>query len=130
MNSYNPIQLSAWQANVDMKYFIFRWKVIEYCANYATTSELCSIPMKEVFQKIVSSLKEGNTSLTAVQKLLISGIAERDYLSQETCHLLQLPMFKPSRDFVVLSLDGSRAATMPSILDHHVRRPTTSTSIL
>ena len=137
VNSYNPLQLSAWRANVDMKYIISRRKVIEYCAKYATKSEPRSIPMKEVFQKIVGSLKEGNTSLTAVQKLLISGIAERDYSSQETCHLLlQLPMFKSSRDFIVLSLDGSRVVehnaeqnqvtTMPSILDHYVRRPSTS----
>ena len=45
-----------------------------------------------------------------MQKLLINSVGERDYLAQESCHLLlQLPMFKASRDFVVLSLDGSRA---------------------
>ena len=32
MNSYNPLQLSAWRANVDMQYCISRRKVIEYCA--------------------------------------------------------------------------------------------------
>ncbi len=45
-------------------------------------------------------------------------------------------MFRASRDFVVLSLDGSRAvesqlqegqpATAPSILDHYISRPTTT----
>ena len=44
-------------------------------------------------------------------------------------------MFKSSRDFVVLSLDGSRAlepnieaqaATVPSILDCYLTRPSTS----
>ena len=45
-------------------------------------------------------------------------------------------MFKASRDFIVLSLDGSRAvedhlqedgrATAPSILDHYLVRPSTS----
>ena len=82
------------------------------------------------------SLKDGNTALTAIQKLLINSIGQRDYSSQETCHiLLQLPMFKASRDFVVLSLDGTRAvqqniegeaATAPSIVDYYIRRPTTS----
>ena len=82
------------------------------------------------------SLKDDNTSLKAVQKLLINSVGERDYSAQETCHLLlQLPMFKASRDFIVLSLDGSRAvedqlnedqpATALSILDHYVARPTT-----
>lgn len=80
------------------------------------------------------SLKEGNNSLKAVQKLLINSVGERDYSAQETCHLLlQLSMFKASRDFIVLSLDGSRAvedrlegghhATVPSIVDHYCARP-------
>ena len=86
----------------------------------------------------MKSLKDGNTALTAVQKLLINSIGQRDFSSQETCHLLlQLPMFKASRDFVVLSLDGTRAveqnieeaeaATAPSIVDHYKRRPSTGT---
>ena len=137
VNSYNPLQLSSWRANVDMKYLVSRQKVVEYCAKYATKSEPRSEPMKETFKLIVDSLKDSNTSLTAIQKLLINSIGERDYSSQETCHLLlQLPMFKASRDFVVLSLDGSRivdnttqdgqVATALSIFDHYVRRPTTS----
>jgi len=92
--------------------------------------------MREIYQKIMDSLKSGNTSLTVVQKLLIGSIGEQDYSAQETCHLLmQLPMFKASRDFVVLSLDGSRLmqqnltdgqpATSPSILDCYLARPST-----
>ena len=137
VNSYNPLQLSSWRANVDMKYLVSKQKVVEYCAKYATKSEPRSEPTKETFKLIVDSLKDSNTSLTAIQKLLINSIGERDYSSQETCHLLlQLPMFKASRDFVVLSLDGSRivdnttqdgqVATALTIFDHYVRRPTTS----
>ncbi len=137
VNSYNPVQLSAWRANVDMQYCVSRHKVIEYCAKYATKCEPRSQTLKEVFTTIVRSLKDDSTSLKAVQKLLINSVGERDYSAQETCHLLlQLPMFRASRDFIVLSLDGSRAvedqlqegqpATAPSILDHYIRRPTTS----
>ena len=136
VNSFNLVQLSAWRANVDMQYCVSRHKVIEYCAKYATKCEPRSQPMKEIFAKIVRSLKDDSTSLKAVQKLLINSVGERDYSAQETCHLLlQLPMFKASRDFIVLSLDGSRAveeqlnegqpATALSILDHYVARPTT-----
>ena len=93
-------------------------------------------PIKEIFAKIVRILKDDNTSLKAVQKLLINSVEERDYSAQETCHLLlQLPMFKASWDFTVLSLDGSRAvqeqldegqpATALSILDHYIARPAT-----
>ena len=136
INSFNPVQLSAWRANVDMQYCVSRHKVIEYCAKYATKSEPRSQPLKEIFTTIVRSLKDDSTSLKAVQKLLINSVGERDYSAQETCHiLLQLPMFRASRDFVVLSLDGSRAveehltedqpATALSALDHYTTRPST-----
>ena len=92
--------------------------------------------MKEIFAKIVRNLKDDNTSLKAVQRLLINSVGERDYSAQETCHLLlQLPMFKASLDFIVLSSDRSRAveeqldegqpATALSILDHYIARPAT-----
>ena len=69
LNSFNPIQLSGWRANVDMKYIASRQKVIQYCAKYATKSEPRSQPMREIFEKFVHSLKNGNTSLTVVQKV-------------------------------------------------------------
>ena len=71
---------------------------MEYCAKYATKSEPHSEPMKETFKLIVNSLKDSNTSLTAIQKLQINSIGKCDYSSQEIYHqLLQLPMFKGSR---------------------------------
>ena len=134
VNSFNPVQLSGWRANVDMQYCVSRQKVIEYCAKYATKSEPRSQSLNEVFWTIVKSLNEDSTSLKGVQKLLINSVGERDYSAQETCHLLQLPMF---RDFIVLSLDGPCAveerleedqpATATSILDHFIARPATET---
>ena len=49
VNSFNPVQLSAWRANVDMQYCVARHEVIEYCAKYATKSEPHSQQMKEIF---------------------------------------------------------------------------------
>ena len=134
VNSFNPVQLSAWRANVDMQYIVSRRRVLEYCTKYVTKSEPRSLPLRNLFANLVQGLKEGNTSLQMVQKLLINCVGERDYSAQETCHLLlQLPMFKSSREFLVLSLDGSRAvhseltegenATAPSIVDHYCARP-------
>ena len=135
VNSYNPVQLSAWRANVDMQYIVSRRRVLEYCTKYVTKSEPKSQSLREVYTTIVRSLQECSTSLKAVQKLLMNTVGERDYSTQETCHLLQLPMFKASRDFIVLSLDGSRAvenhleedqrATALSIIDQYMHRPTT-----
>ena len=119
-----------------MQYCLSRHRVVEYCAKYATKCEPRSQPLKEVFTNIVRSLKDDDTSLKAVQKLLINSVGERDYSAQETCHLLlQLPMFRASRDFIMLSLDGSHAvedcldedqpATALSALDHYIGCPTT-----
>ena len=89
INNYNPVQLSAWRANVDIKFVVSRRKVIEYCAKYATKSEPRSQSLKDIFAAIVRGLNDDSTSsLRAVQKLLINSIGERDYSAQETCHLL------------------------------------------
>ena len=134
INSFNPVQLSVWHANVDMQYIVSRQRVLQYCTKYVTMSEPRSQSLEEIFTATVRSLREGNSSLKAVQKLLINTVGERDYSAQETCHLLlQLPMFKASCDFIILSLDGSRAvqnhleegqrATALSIVDHYIERP-------
>ena len=110
VNSFNPVQLSAWHVNVDMQCIVSRRKVIEYCTKYLTKSEPRSQALKDIFTNIGCSIKDGNRSLTAVQKLLINSVGERDYSAQEMCHLLlQIPMFKDSRDFFVFSLDRSKA---------------------
>lgn len=136
INSYNPLQLSAWRANVDMQHCISRKKVIEYCAKYATKTEPRSEPLKLVYKNIVQQLTDSDKSLKVVQKLLINSVGERDYSAQETCHLLlQLPLYIASRDFVILSVDGTRVvedrldedkpATSLSIVDHYKNRPRT-----
>ena len=110
--------------------------MINYCAKYATKSEPRSQPLKDVYKHIIKGLGDSDTSLKAVQKLLINSVGERDYSAPETSHLLlQIPLFMASRDFVVLSLDGSRAladkldddraATNLSSLDHYKARPDT-----
>ena len=50
INSYNPLQLYAWSANVDMQYCISHRKVIEYCA---TKTEPRSEPLKIVYKNDV-----------------------------------------------------------------------------
>ena len=135
INSYNPVQLSAWRGNVDMQYCVSKHRVIEYITKYATKCEPRSETMKDVYANIVRNLKDDSTALQVVQKLLINSVGERDFSAQETCHLLlQLPLVKSTRDYVILSLDGSRQvqeeqmedsttrATAPSILDHYIQQ--------
>ena len=120
-----------------MQYCISK-QVMEYCANYATNCEPHSVPLRETFSSIVRGLTDDSISLKAVSKLLLSSIGERDFLHRK-CHLLlQLPLYKALRDFIVLSLDGSRVLhdnfTMINQLPNHWQltsaRPDSDSSFL
>ena len=89
-----------------------------------------------MYKNIVQHLTDSDKSLKVVQKLLINSVGERDYSARETCHLLlQLPLYIASRDFIILSVDGTRVvgdrldqdkpATSLSILDHYKNRSRT-----
>lgn len=84
INSYNPIQLSAWRGNVNMQYCVSKHKVIEYITKYATKCEPRSETMKEVYNNIVRQLTDNSIALQLIQKLLISTVGERDISAQET----------------------------------------------
>ena len=85
----------------------------------------------------MKSINDDGNPLKVVQKLLTSTVGERDFSAQETFHLLMmlLPMVRSSRNFVVLSLDGSREVddnleenkpvTVESQLDQYCARPDT-----
>ena len=95
LNGYNPVQLSAWRANVDMQYVVSRRKVIKYVAKYATKCEPRSKALQDIYSTIMKSIKDDGTPLKVVQKLLTSTVGERDFSAQETCHLLlMLPMIR------------------------------------
>ena len=137
LNNYNPIQMSSWRGNGDMQVVASRTRLIKYCAKYAAKPEPHSKALKSTYGKIMKNLKDDGNSLKMVQKLMISSVGERDFSAQETCHLLlQIPLYRASRDFFVLSLDGSRELqhrleegnelTMDTILDHYCARPNTT----
>ena len=87
LNGYNPVQLSAWRANVDLQYVVSQQKVTKYVAKYAIKSEPMSKALQEVYRSIMKSVNDDGTPLKVVQKLLTSTVGERDFSAQETCHL-------------------------------------------
>ena len=121
---------------MDLQYVVSRQKVTKYVAKYATKTEPRSKALQEVYRSIMKNINDDGTPLKVVQKLLTSNVGERDFSAQETCHLLlMLPMVRSSRDFVVLSLDGSpevddnletdKPVTVESQLDQYCARPDT-----
>ena len=121
---------------MDLQYVVSRQRVTKYVAKYATMSEPRSEALQEVYRSIMKSINDDGTPLKVVQKRLTSTVGERDFSAQETCHLLlMLSIVSSSRDFVVLSLDGSREVddnleadkpvTIESQLDQYCARPDT-----
>ena len=85
---FNPVQLSVLCANVDIQYCYLTKRSLNTVQSMQLNVNLnCFQSMKEIFAKIVRSLKDDNTSLKAVQKLLINSVGERDYSAQETCQV-------------------------------------------
>lgn len=103
----------------------------------STSPNVISQPqsLKEVFTAITLGPREGNSSPKAVQKLLIKAVGGRNMLKKTRQMLLQPPMFKISRDFIV-SLEGlhvmehhlenGQHTTAFSIVDHYMGRPDTT----
>ena len=58
VNSFKPLQLSTWRANVDLQYIVSRNRVIVYCTKYVTKSEPQSQSLKELYTTIVRSLQK------------------------------------------------------------------------
>ena len=64
----------------------------------------------EIFNNILNISNPDDPSLTSIQKLLLSSVAERDMSAQETSHLLLgLPLYHSSRTFVSLNLSTESA---------------------
>ena len=135
VNSYNPVQLVSWRANVDLQACVSRHKVVSYTAKYASKSEPRSKTLAEIFSKILEN-KEDVTNKKLAQKILIESVANRDYPAAEVCHLLlQLPLYTSSRDFVTLNLDDSlqvvcnpdsnKRSTVSTLIEIYKSRPNT-----
>ena len=83
LNGYNPVQLSAWRANVDLQYVVSWQKVTKYVAKYATKSEPMSKALQEVYRSIMKSVNDDGTPLKVVQKLLTSTVGRETFLHKK-----------------------------------------------
>ena len=139
VNNYNEIMLQTWRANCDIQFVVSIHKLQQYAAKYVTKTEPRSKTLLDVLQAIME--KTDTNDIKAVQQLLISSVGTRDYSAQEVClHLLGLPLFSASREFVYLSLDGSReladnlseeqSITKLNLVDLYMDRPDSENSLI
>ena len=68
LNSYNPVQLSAWRANMDMQYVVSRQRVIQYVAKYATKSKPRSKGLRAIYSNIMKTLNDDGSGTETPDK--------------------------------------------------------------
>ena len=109
LNCHNRALVQTWRANVDFQLIQDRRKVIEYLAKYISKAEPESQDLKHLLDVALrsSDSTSQHATRTAVQRLLVKAVCERDISAQEVCHhLLELPMVLCTRQFHVLAVDG------------------------
>ena len=79
---------------------------LQYISKYASKAETRSAAFSEIFNEILSNSEAEDSSLSSIQKLILSSVVKRDISAQETCHLiLRIPLYHSSRSFVSLNLN-------------------------
>ena len=103
LQRYNPVVTSIWRANTDFSPIVSEKAVYYYIANYASKSEKISKDLQECLKEICNSMSDNLHAKTAIQKLFISTLCERDYSAQEVIHLLMSwPLYHSSRTYITL----------------------------
>jgi len=97
INPHDRIQLHGWRVNIDLKPILSIHAALQYISKYASKAEPRSAAFSEIFTQILNNSEDNDSSLSSIQKLLLTSVAERDISAQETCHLLlSLPLYHSS----------------------------------
>ena len=109
LNCHNRAVVQTWRANVDFQLVHDRRRVVEYLAKYVSKAEPVSQNLQDLLDLALrtADVTSETATTTAVQRLLVKAVCERDISAQEVCHhLMELPMVLCSRQFHVLAVDG------------------------
>ena len=88
LNTFNPLFILGWRANIDIRPVTNQESVVSYIAKYASKSEDKSQSYKDLLHSAISKLNDGDPAHAAYQKMLSSFVAEHDISGQEVCHVL------------------------------------------
>ena len=93
VNRHQRIQLQGLRANCDMQLIIDHHACVEYLAKYAAKAEKLSSIAKDVFENVISHIAYDSSPQSAMQKIFIKSVVERDMGIQEVMH--QILSLKP-----------------------------------
>ncbi|KAL2497795.1 Uncharacterized protein Adt_23345 [Abeliophyllum distichum] len=116
--SHNRKVLQTWRANIDWSPVLSVQSVIHYIAKYAAKAEPASKTFTDTLRQIVDDLRRPcPTARSAIKRLLVKSVSERDISAQEVCYLLMgYPLTNSSRKCVLLNVSET------SILSLSLRR--------
>jgi hypothetical protein len=78
INPHDRLQLQGWRANVDLKPILSIQVALNYIAKYASKSEPRSATFSDMLTRILNNSNPSDSSLSAIQRLLLQTVAERD----------------------------------------------------
>ena len=115
VNRHQQIQLQGWRANCDIQLIIDHHACIEYLAKYASKGEKMSSVARDAFVNVVSRLRDDSSPKSAIRKLMMKCVGERDMGIQEVMHqILSLNLYRSSFNVITVSLENSRKCTIKS----------------
>lgn len=105
MQRYNHVLSIIWRANTDFSPIISKQAVLMYIAKYAAKAEVSSKSYIKLIGDIMSKMGNDSPAKTALMKLILASVSERDYSAQEVAHLLMgWPLYSSSRNFLTLMI--------------------------
>lgn len=138
INRHQRLQLQGWRANCDIQLIIDHHACVEYLAKYASKGEKMSSIVRDAFVSVVSHLKDDTSPKTAIRKLMMKAVGQRDMSIQEVMHqILGLKLFSSTFQVITVSLDGTYKLRMvdgelqkePSHLDRYAERQSVECSL-
>lgn len=88
LNNNQRLQLQGWRANCDIQVIIDYHSCLEYIAKYASKSEKMSSVAKDAFKSVLARPCYSDNAKTAIQKIMMRAVGQRDMSIQEVMHQL------------------------------------------
>ncbi|KAK3920914.1 hypothetical protein KUF71_010151 [Frankliniella fusca] len=88
LNNYNPYILQTWRANIDFTPVLSKQALINYLAKYISKPEKESKQLIDILRYLLQETDDDKLVKSIIQRLYIQCCSERDYSTQETCHLI------------------------------------------
>lgn len=113
MNNNNKLMLVSWRANIDLQIVIDEKRARLYATKYFSKGESSSkyfekavsqavkLNLAKINQKSINEMEEENSIKKLLTSVIMKISGQRDYSTQEVCHLLlSLPMVKSNLVFL------------------------------